>query len=87
MAQRQGEWNHMRVPLSSMLFRRAPASDDDLKVAMEELWALRTEVAAAERVAQAASADTLCQSVTPSSQYAKNALVLRFHRRNRADRQ
>lgn len=71
----------MRVPLSSMLFRRPPASDDDLKVAMEELWALRTEVAAAERVAQAASADTLCQSVTPSSHYAKNAVVLRFHRR------
>jgi hypothetical protein len=77
----------MRVPLSSMLFRRAPASDDDLKVAMEELWALRTEVAAAERVAQAASADTLCQSVTPSSHYAKNAVVLRFHRRTRTDRQ
>ena len=77
----------MRVPLSSMLFRRAPASDDDLKVAMEELWALRTEVAAAERVAQAASADTLCQSATLSSHYAKNAVVLRFHRRTRADRQ
>ena len=73
----------MRVPLSSMLFRRAPASDDDLKVVMEELWALRTEVAAAERVAQAASADTLCQSATPSS----HAVVLRFHQRNRADRQ
>jgi hypothetical protein len=76
----------MRVPLSSMLFRRAPASDDDLKVTMEELWALRTEVAAAERVAQAASADTLGQSITPSSHYA-DAVVLRFHRRNRAHRQ
>jgi hypothetical protein len=75
----------MRVPLSSMLFRRAPASDDDLKVAMEELWALRTQVAAAERE-EAASADTLCQSATLSSHYAKNGVVLRFHRRTRADR-
>ena len=76
----------MRVPLSSMLFRHAPASDDELKVAMEELWALRTEVAAAERAAQAASADTHCQSATPS--YAKNAVVLRLHhRQNRVDRQ
>lgn len=78
----------MRVPLSSMLFRRARASDDDLKVAMEKLWALRTEVAAAERAAQAASADTLCQSDIPSSPDARNAVVLRFHhRQNRADRQ
>ena len=71
----------MRVPLSSMLFRHAPASDDELKVAMEELWALRTEVAAAERAAQGASADTQCQSATPSSPYAKNAVVLRLHHR------
>ena len=76
----------MRVPLNSMYFA-VHRHHDDLKVAMEELWALRTEVAAAERVAQAASADTLCQSVTPSSHYAKNAVVLRFHRRTRADRQ
>ena len=78
----------MRVPLSSMFFRHAPASDDDLKIAMEELWALRTEVAAAERAAQETSADTHCQSGTPSSPYAKNAVVLRFHhRQNRVDRQ
>jgi len=78
----------MRVPLSSMLFRHAPASDDDLKVAMEELWALRTEVAAAERAAEATSANTQCLSATPSSPYAKSAVILRFDRRqNRADRQ
>ena len=69
----------MRVPLNSMYFA-VHRHHDDLKVAMEELWALRTEVAAAER-AEAASADTLCQSATLSSHYAKNAVVLRFHRR------
>jgi hypothetical protein len=78
----------MRVPLSSMLFRHAPASDDDLKVAMEELWALRTEVAAAERAAQSASANTQCLSATPSSPYTKTAVILRPDRwQNRADRQ
>ena len=78
----------MRVPLSSMLFRHVPASDDDLKVAMEELWALRTEVAAAERAAQATSANMQCLSATLSSPYAKSAVILRFDRRqNRADRQ
>ena len=78
----------MRVPLSSMLFRRPPASNDDLKVAMEELWALRTEVAAAERAAQGAPADAQCQSATASSPYTKNAVVLRLqHRQNRAERQ
>ena len=77
----------MRVPLRLTLFRHAPASDDDLKVAMEELWALRTEVAAAERAAEALSADTQWQSANPSSQYPKTAVVLSLQQwQNRSDR-
>ena len=77
----------MRVPLSSMLFRRAPTSDDDLKVAMEELWALQTEVAAAERAAEALPADTQWQSAPQSLPYAPSAVVLRLHhRQHRSDR-
>jgi hypothetical protein len=77
----------MRVPLNSMYFA-VHRHHDDLKVAMEELWALRTEVAAAERAAQATSANTQCLSATPSSPYAKSAVILRFDRRqNCADRQ
>jgi len=54
---------------------------------MEELWALRTEVAAAERAAQALPADTQWQSATPSSPYAPSAVVLRLHhRQHRSDR-
>ena len=71
----------MRVPLRLTLFRRASAADDDLKVAMEELWALRTEVAAAEQAAEALPAETQWQSATPSSPYAKTAVILRLQQR------
>jgi hypothetical protein len=67
-----------------MFFRHTLASDDDLKVAMEELWALRTEAAAAERAAQAASDGSPPPHLRS---YAQNAVVLRLHhRQNRANR-
>ena len=63
----------MRVPFNP---RPPLPSDDELRQSLEEFWALRIAVDAADRAAAALESDSQSAPAAPSSPYGENVRVL-----------
>jgi hypothetical protein len=63
----------MRIPFRSTT---PLPSDEELRQSLEEFWALRIEVEAAERAAAALESASLAAPGAPSSPYGENVRVL-----------